>query len=262
MTTRLRTIGRGLQSRLKEFFDSPVGTDAAPIELLEAALDRLEHKVQPAGRGRRIFPYDRIMVRIAQPEADVAAIDAIFGQLEERLRNRLAEMNCEAPDALAIEVSVAGEAEDTMPVLSVECAKTAATRPTAVRSDGIPKLSIQVVKGQCEASEYAFQEPVIAIGRTPEPSDAFGLVRRNHVAFLDVRDGTTETVGRAHARLQFDSASGHYLLFNESSSNPTSILRGGRPMPVAPRDPRGVRIQSGDQLQLGRAVLRLTVQEG
>ena len=64
--------------------------------------------------------------------------------------------------------------------------------------------------------------------RTPEPSDAFGVVRRNHVAFLDVRDGTTETVGRAHARLQFDPASGHYLLFNEASSNPTSIVRAGK----------------------------------
>jgi len=259
VTTRLRTLGRDLQSRLRDFFDSPVGADAAPIELLEAALDRLEQKVQPAGRGRRIFPYDRITVRVAQRDADTAAIDAIFGQLEERLRSRLAEMNCAAPDALEIDVSVGADGEDAAPVLTVDCVKTAETRKTAVPSDGIPKVSIQVVKGQCEASEYAFEEAVIAIGRTPEPSDAFGLVRRNQVAFLDVRDGTTETVGRAHARLQFDPAAGHYLLFNEGSSNPTSILRGGRPLPVAPRDPRGVRVQSGDLIQLGRAVLRLTI---
>jgi hypothetical protein len=253
-------MGRDLQSRLRDFFDSPVGDDAAPIELLETTLDRLERKVQPAGRGRRIFPYDRITVRIAQRGGDPAAIDAIFAQLEERLRNRLAEMNCDAPDALAIDVSLSDTAgEPPPPVLTVECVRTPDERPAPPRSDAVPTVTIQIAKGKCEAAEYVFQEPLIAIGRTPEPSDAFGLVRRNHVAFLDVRDGTTETVGRAHARLQLDPGSGHYLLFNEGSSNPTSILRGGRPITVAPRDPRGVRVQSGDQIQLGRALLRIQI---
>jgi hypothetical protein len=260
VATRFRTLGRDLQSRLKDFFDSPVGADAAPLELLEAALDRLEQKVQPAGRGRRIFPYDRITVRVAQRDADVAAVEAIFDQLEERLRNRLAEMNCQAPDALQLEVSIVADGDETAPVLTVECARTAEPPKPVTPVAGIPKVSIQVVKGQCEAPEYVFEEAVIAIGRTPEPSDAYGLVRRNQVAFLDVRDGTTETVGRAHARLQFDPASGHYLLFNESSSNPTSILRAGRPLMVAPRDPRGVRVQSGDLIQLGRAVLRVEIE--
>ena len=39
----------------------------------------------------------------------------------------------------------------------------------------------------------------------------------------------------------------------------SSIVRGGRTIRVAPRDPRGVRVQSGDQLQLGRAILRLAI---
>jgi len=262
VSARLRTIGRDLQSRLKDFFDSPVGDDAAPIELLEAALDRLERRVQPAGRGRRIFPYDRITVRVAQRDADVAAIEAVFGQLEERLRNRLAEMNCEAPDALHVSSSVvAVDGDETPPMLTIECDRTSEVRKAPPRRASLPTVSLEVVKGQCELPEYVLDEPVIAIGRTAEPSDAFGLVRRNHVAFLDVRDGTSETVGRAHARLQFDPVSGQYLLFNEGSSNPTSIIRGGRPIRVAPRDPRGVRVQSGDQILLGRAVLKIVVGE-
>lgn len=267
MSARLRTIGRDLQSRLKDFFDSPVGDDAAPIELLEATLDHLERKVQPAGRGRRVFPYDRIAVRIAQRGADAPAIDAVFARLDERLRARLAEMNCDAPEVVEVDVAVAaveGEDDDARPpVLTVECGRTQEVRkaPAAAPADTRPAVTIEVVKGQCEAAEYAFDEPVVAIGRTPEPSDAFGVVRRNHVAFLDVRDGTTETVGRAHARLQFDPASGHYLLFNEASSNPTSIVRAGKVIRVASRDPRGVRVQSGDQIQLGRAVLKVTIGE-
>lgn len=262
MSARLRTMGRDLQSRLKDFFDSPVGDDAAPIELLEAALDRLERKVQPAGRGRRVFPYDRVEVRIAQRDADRPAIAAVFAGLEERLRARLAEMNCDAPEVLEVDVAVAAvDVDEGSPVLTVDCSRTQEIRKAPAPAGSRPAVSIEVVKGQCEAAEYTFDEPVVAIGRTPEPSDAFGVVRRNHVAFLDVRDGTTETVGRAHARLQFDAASGQYLLFNEASSNPTSIVRAGKVIRVAPRDPRGVRVQPGDQIQLGRAVLRVTFGE-
>jgi hypothetical protein len=37
------------------------------------------------------------------------------------------------------------------------------------------------------------------------------------------------------------------------------LLRGGRTIRVPPRDPRGLRVQSGDEVQLGRALIRLTI---
>jgi hypothetical protein len=46
---------------------------------------------------------------------------------------------------------------------------------------------------------------------------------------------------------------------DEGSSNGTSVIRNGAAIPVPPRDPRGVRVQSGDEIQVGRAVLRLTI---
>lgn len=260
MTARLWHLGRDLQSRIKDFFDHPLAADATPLELLHATLDQLETKIQPAGRGRRIFPYDRIVVRITQPGADPVAVQAVFAQLENRLRERLHELRCETPEVIEASVSF-GEAteESTQPVLSLECSAERDRPAPSVTHAGYPPLCITVVKGQCAETEYVFEEPVVAIGRTAEPTDAFGQVRFNHVAFLEERDGVTETVGRAHAKLQFDRESGHYHLFNEGSSNPTSIIRSGRTIRVAPRDPRGVRVQSGDQLQLGRAVLRVTI---
>jgi hypothetical protein len=270
MTTRLPSerpkkalwhLGRDLQSRLKDFFDHPLAPDATPLELLHATLDQLEVKIQPAGRGRRIFPYDRILVRIAQPGADAVAVRAIFEQLEPRLRERLQELRCEAPEVIDVDIAVyEPPAETQAPVLSLECSATEREPPVAAADHpGYPPLRITVVKGQCTAAEYVFEEPVVAIGRTSEPTDAFGQIRYNHVAFLEERDGINETVGRAHAKLQFEPETGHYHLFNEGSSNPTSILRSGKTIRVAPRDPRGVRVLSGDQLQLGRAVLRITV---
>jgi hypothetical protein len=96
-------------------------------------------------------------------------------------------------------------------------------------------------------------------GRTRKPIDAPWRIR--HVAFLDEIDGTTETVGRAHAHLRFDAAAGECRLFDEGSSNGTSIIRGGAAIHVPARDPRGVRVQSGDEIQLGRALIRVSIDD-
>lgn len=263
MNARLRSIGRDLQAKVKGFFEHPLEADATPLELLQEALDQLERHVQPTGRGRRSFPYNRVAIRVTQNGADEAAVQAVFAALGARLRERLHELNCDAPAVIAADVVVTPAPADTPgATVTVACINDAEARPATAGAPSRPPIRITVAKGQCAETEYLFDEPVIAIGRTAEPSDALGVVRYNHVAFLEARDGVTETVGRAHARLQFDSGSGHYLLFNESGSNPTSIVRDGRTIRVPPKDPRGVRVQSGDKVQLGRAVLGVTVGNG
>ena len=123
----------------------------------------------------------------------------------------------------------------------------------------VPQLHLQISRGQCDNAEYTFGGGAVSIGRGPEPADALGRVRRNDVAFTDVRDGVSETVARAHARIEFDPSAGAYLLFNESGTNPTFLLRGGRSLRVAPRDRRGVKLASGDALQLGRALVAVSI---
>ena len=258
MTARLWDIGRELHSRVKNFFDAPLEPDASPLELFQAVLDTLERRVQPAGRGSRVFPYDRIAICVAQPGADRDAIVAVFRQLEPRLRERLAELRCEALPSLAIDVNVLTESAEAQPMLSVECSSHDDVLGAPVVSQGHRAMHVAIVKGQCEPTAFTFTEPLVGIGRTAEPVDAHGNVRRNHVAFSDARDGVTETVARAHARIERDSTTGDYHLFNESGSNPTTILRGGRALRVPARDPRGLRLQSGDEVQLGRAVIRVT----
>ena len=261
MSARLRSIGRDLQSKLKDFFENPLDAGATPLELLQAALEDLERRVQPAGRGRKTFPYDRVVVHITQHDADEAAVMAVFRDLGMRLRDRLAELNCEAPATIDTSVVLDETAgDDTPTTVRVECFGAVETEPApATAMTARPSIKLTVIKGQCAEAEYVLDEPVIAIGRTAEPTDALGQVRYNHVAFLESRDGVNETVARAHARLQFDTGSSSYILYNESSSNPTSIIRAGRALRVAARDPRGVRVMDGDQFQLGRAVLRVTL---
>ncbi len=272
-TTRLLNVGRKFHARVRDFFDAAPDATAPPLELLQATLDQLERKVQPGGRGTRTFPYNRIVVHVAQPNADRTALEAVFAQLPTRLRERLTELRCDMPPDLQSSLMLeepTPPASDSpeRPVLWLECRGTEDARPrtpllttTAPQSNEPARLRVIVVTGQCEEPEYAFEgegaEGVIAIGRGADPADSYGRMRHNHIAFVEARDGATETVARAHARLEFDPASRTYLLFNESTSNPTFIRRGGRNLRIPPRDPRGVRIQSGDELQLGRAVLKL-----
>lgn len=257
VTTRLWHLGRDLHARVREFFDGPPGPAATPLELLQAALDDLERRAQPAGRGKRVFPYNRIVVHVSQPGADRAAVEAVFRQLDARLRDRLREMNCEAPPSIATRVLFSRRPAGGAPVVSVECF-TDPDQPEAPTTAPVyPTLTISIVKGRCDRPDYTFVEPVILIGRTPELVDAHGRVRRNHVAFVEERDGWSETVARAHARLEFEG--GAYRLFNESRSNPTFVLRDGRSRPVVAGDPQGLRLQSGDEIHLGRAVIRVTI---
>jgi hypothetical protein len=244
---------------VRSFFDAPPAPSASPLEVLQAALDEIEKKVQPAGRGARVFPYTRVVVHVSQPDPDHAAIEAVFGQFDARVRERLAELRCDAPASLDASVVVSNDTGADVAVVRVECSSQAAslTEARAVRTT--PALRLRVVKGQSDAADYTFTGGVIAIGRGAEPADVLGRVRRNDIAFGDVRDGVSETVARAHARIEFDAAQRAYLLFNESSSNPTFLLRAGRSLRVAPRDRRGVRMQTGDDLQLGRAILRVEI---
>lgn len=273
MTAKLLNVGRKLQGRVREFFDAAPDAKAPPLELLQAALDQLERKIQPSGRGGRTFPYNRVVVHVDQPNADRPAIEAVFAQLPARLRERCAEMRCELPGDFDARVAITTAAGQNGPVLWLECHRDADEAEATDEDRGDvsgapalttgerprPELRLSVLTGACEQPEYTFQTSVIAIGRGADPADTLGRVRRNHVAFLDARDGVSETVARAHARLEFDPAIGAYLLFNESSSNPTFIRRDGRSLRIAPRDPRGVRVQTGDELQLGRAVLKLAL---
>lgn len=262
MTLRLTHIGKDLQSRLRRMFDSPLEADATPLEICQAALDEIEGKMQPVGRGQRIFPYGRIVVRVRQMNGERTALEAAFATFDARLRERLAELRCQPPPGLETKVVLLKKAPSDWPesrLFSIEYQKHAETAAPGQSAPAAVPVHITVMKGAASRKAYSFTDPVISIGRTADPTDETGRVRRNRVAFLDTSDGITETVGRAHAHIRFDPRSREYRLFDDGSSNGTSIVRNGSTIPVMPRDPRGVRVCSGDEVQIGRAVIRIAI---
>jgi hypothetical protein len=268
MTARLAGLAektRDLHARLKKFFDTPLDAASTPLEIRHAILDDVERRVEPIGRGLRVFPYTRLSIRIKQVQPDRAPLESALEGLEADIRERLREVRCEPPRVLEVRVVYLRKSPPEWrpdQMFAVDCAREAQVQAPvapAAASAPVPSLRVTVLKGAATETRYTFTDPVVSIGRSEDPTDALGRVRRNRVAFVDTVDGVTETVGRAHARLRFDQEAHEFRLFDDGSSNGTSIIRGGSTIAVQPRDPRGVRIQSGDEIQVGRAVLRVTV---
>ena len=260
MPERLLHIGNVLRTRLQGFFDYSLDADANPLEIRHAVLDELERKVQPIGRGRRVFPFNRVVIRVKESQDGRPALEAAFGGMDLRLKERLTELQCEIPESLEVKIAFTRKAPADWPpgrLYSIDLHVQPDAAPVRQAEPAPRSLSVTVVKGCATQEVYTLTDRILSIGRTPEPVDEMGRLRRNHVAFLDAVDGVTETVGRAHARLQFDSAAGEYRLFDEGSSNGTFIVRDGHTISVPPRDPRGVRVRPGDEIQLGRALIRL-----
>ena len=262
VTRTLSQFGRDLHSRVRRMFDAPLDATATPLEIVQAVLDAVERKLEPLGRGRRALPYSGLVIRVAHPTRDRPSLEAAFAGLEGRVLGRLAELRCEVPQPLEVKVSVLRKAPaDWAPgqLFAIDYRASPDGASGTTEPGSVPTVQITVVKGATGKRTYTFSDATISIGRTVDPTDDAGRVRRNRVVFLDVADGVTETVGRAHAHLQFDPRARQYHLFDDGSSNGTFIVRNGTAIPVPSRDPRGVRVCSGDEIQIGRAVIRFAL---
>jgi hypothetical protein len=80
--------------------------------------------------------------------------------------------------------------------------------------------------------------------------------RRNDVAFLEEGD-VSVTVSREQARLAWDEEIHAFRLRAEPGASATRILRDGRSIDVSAQDRRGIKVQSGDEIYLGRACVKL-----
>src|SRR4030095_1787850 len=78
-----------------------------PLEIAHAVVDLVETEVQPAGRGRHLFPFNRIKVLLVAPSRHAQArCDAPFGvepTLTQRIQMRLESAGC-VPAGLGVSV--------------------------------------------------------------------------------------------------------------------------------------------------------------
>jgi hypothetical protein len=252
----------------RTIFEAPFGggtpraANAAELaEIRHAILQEIERKSYRSG-GRNLFPYNRVSIGIrgADPQqAGALEGDFLREYFEKEIRQALEKSEAQHPEGLRVSVEVSGDppakGEKWLSVGATFEEPPAAPKP----QDLVGRLV--VIQGSAAEPAIVVDTPRTNIGRTLDVYRTQGLSRRNHVAFVE-DDEISRTVSREHAHIQRDAESGEYRLFNDrfyshekGESCSTWIIRAGMSQEVH-RGGRGVKLQDGDEIHLGRAVLR------
>jgi hypothetical protein len=255
-------------------FEAPFGANAQVIgespevaEIRIAVLDEVKKKIQRAG-GQALFPYNlvRVVIRAAGDEAAVFELDFFRRFFDEEVRKGLAKEACRFPEDLRVEIRTAESATDGDKWLRVETVAEESAPPMEESPRARRSARLLVAAGSANKSEIPLQKTRINIGRLAEVYKAEGLSRRNDLAFA-ADNPVNRTVSREHAHILHDKKTGEYRLFNDrwyqrgdKSENNCGlwIIRDGMGQEVH-RDARGTRLLPGDEIHLGKAVLKFQI---
>jgi hypothetical protein len=257
------SIGEFLERFGRAVFEAPLGSggpkSAEPAELAEirlAVLNRIQGKSYRSG-GRKVFPYDLLTIRMRGVEESQREVFAgrFFRQyMEQEVRAALRHAGCRYPADLRVHVDAeAGLPQRGQEWLTVE---VATQDPTALPAPGI----LVVRQGSANVPVLRLDKARINIGRVVDVYREEGLFRRNDLAFPEEGE-INRSVSREHAHIVYDRAAGEYRLFNDrwqarggAGECGTWIVRDGMSHEVH-RTARGVRLEPGDEIHFGRAVV-------
>jgi len=128
---------------------------------------------------------------------------------------------------------------------------------------------LTVMEGKANVRDLPLEKKRVNIGRTVTVYRNEGLSRRNDLAFSEETD-INRTVSREHAHVEYDDADGYYRIYNDrwykrnekgEGSCGIWIVRDGLSQEVH-RNERGTRLEPGDEIHLGKAVLRFNYRAG
>jgi hypothetical protein len=260
-----------LEKRLKRVVGEPEPRE--PMEIRQAVLEAVADMCRPAGRGRRVMPFDLVEVDVLAPSAETRRVfEAVFdrdGGLDAAARASLGTAGAEVAATFAVAITYrrkapagwqAGQRFEVRGIASGD--RRPDTRPGTVADPpaALPVVTLKVLKGRTTRRSMEFTAARINIGRVEDVTDRDRrLVRRNDVVFTE-GDAMSESVSRAHAHVRCGT-DGECRLRDDGSSYGTRVVRGGRTIEVSAGNTRGVRLQSGDEVHVGQAVLRVEVRQ-
>jgi len=266
---------RKLEQRISRTVDAAVGefiaqSGTSPIEILPAVLDGAEAEIQDIGRGRRVFPFNRVRVHVIAAPGDRklrATIAAAAGgppSLADRIAERLRSAGC-ALDGVRAEIVYArrrGPAwKDADFHIEFDRAEAPVQVPAQQAAPDGDRIRLSVVKGSAGQRSYAFGHGRIDMGRSVEIVDQRQrLLRTNHVAFSEEGPDANRTVSRRHAHIEYSGSDRCYRIWDDRSAHGTSVIRDGRTIKV-PAGARGIKLQPNDEIALGHARLRVTMEK-
>jgi len=235
-----------------------------PLEIVLAILDAVENRIEPTGRGARVFPFNRLELSVLAPSREARGrLEAVLGgatPLRTRILDRLHRAGC-TPRDVVVEIQYVDRAPQgwKAPEFDLQFARIAepeADDPALGGKAG--QIHIKMLNGVLERWTYSLIAPRIDVGRGAEVRDRRNrLIRTNHVVFTEGGGDVNQTVSRTHAHIAYEARTGHFRLHDDGSEYGTEIVRGGRTISVH-RGTRGVRLRSDDEVVFGEARVRVT----
>jgi hypothetical protein len=254
----------------RTIFEAPFGTsqiskDAPELaEIRLAVLDEVKGKSHRVA-GKDVFPYNLVRINIRGVPDNQANVlkGAFFAQFfEQELKGGLSRANYRFPDDLQVEVVTTPQLPGPKePWLWVETESR--EKPVEAVSQPRKPARLVVVKGTASDKEIVLTKARTNIGRGLDVYRADGPSRRNDLAFHEDSD-INRSVSREHAHIVFHKRTGEYRLYNDRWYKPGNkseggcglwIIRDGLSQEVH-RNARGTKLQPGDEIHLGRAVLK------
>ena len=241
----------------RTIFEAPFsGVQLDQPELAEirlALLDEIKSKSHRVA-GRYVFPHNLVRVELlGVPEAQSAAFHGDFfpTYFQQELRSGLTRANYRFPEDLRVETWIQVETETLTPAKTESPVQT--RRPAR----------LVVVRGIASQPEMVLKKTRTNIGRTVEVTRLDGPSRRNDLAFTEDNE-INRTVSREHAHIIRHKGTGEYRLYNDRWYKGSGkakdncglwIIRDGLGQEVH-RNARGAKLQPGDEIQLGQAMLK------
>jgi hypothetical protein len=261
---RARRLESAIARRLDRAARDAVGAvTREPLEIVHLVVEAIEQEIQPGGRGKRVFPFNSIMLSVLAPSREGRArFEAVLAgepPLRDRVVEHLRSKSCPIDD-LTLDVAYVSRAPKDWryPQFNLVFARVARAPTNSARPDpAFARIDLTVVRGTAERRTYSFAAKRIDLGRCAEVRDtANRLIRTNHVAFVEGSGEVNRSVSRRHAHIAYEPTSGGYRLRDDGSVHGTSVVRNGSTVAV-PRGSLGVRLRTGDELVLGEARLRI-----
>jgi hypothetical protein len=255
----------------RAIFEAPFGAaqlskDAPELaEIRLAVLDAVKAKSHRVA-GRDVFPYNLVRINVRGIPADQSGIlkGAFFSQFfEQELRAGLSRSNYRFPSDLQVEVrtteQLPGPKERWLWIEMESIEKPAEAAPPQSKKPA----RLMVVKGTANEKEIVLSKARTNIGRGSDVYRSDGPSRRNDLAFNEDNE-INRSVSREHAHVVFHKRTSEYRLYNDRWYKPGGktdggcglwIIRDGLSQEVH-RNARGTKLQPGDEIHLGRAVLK------
>jgi len=259
---------RDLEAKLAGTLDRTVGglvrpAAREPLEIVHAIVEAAQAEIQASGRGRRVFPYNTIAVTVLAPSRDARArLEAVLAAdppLRDRILARLGSAACHV-DALEVTVTYENKPRKQWRSPEFHIAFARLDRPVSSdpSADAPPRIELTVLHGTAERRTYTLPASArLDLGRCAAVRDSrHRLIRTNHVAFLERAGEVNQSVSRRHAHISYEALARCFRVHDDGSEHGTGIVRDGRTLAV-PRGTRGVRLESGDEIVLGDARVRV-----